>query len=275
LLEKQIDALDCGNAPTPEQIANIDAASNAAFESGKSDINSYVGDAMEQLRTGLSPTLGLRPTDTPIVDRAGRVQQEATRQVGQLATNLAGANANARLSYPLAVSQMNDASSGFQQQLKQATAQFQAGLSDAAATNRLRLLSSAGSTIDSGTQSGIGLVTGSRGNPLSFQRESTTTQTKSPGLMDIVGAVGGVATGLGAMGVKLSDGRTKTDIRTEGYDEAGHRWVRFKYKGDPSKTDVLGVIAQEAEQISPEAVLTDGTGVKHVAYNRLRKSRAA
>jgi hypothetical protein len=275
LLTKQLDALNNGNAPTPEQLQAINDATGAAFDKGKQQVDQYSSDALDQLRQNLSPTLGLRPTDTPITDRGGLIAREGVRQVGQLSSSLAEANANARLNYPLAVQQLNDSSSQFQQNLQQAQAQFQAGLSDAAAQNRLRLLGASGDAINSGTQTGIGLVTGSRGNPLSFTRGSTSTTDKSFGIGDIfsgLGAVGGLASGLGAVGLKISDGRTKYDIRTEGHDDAGHRWVRFKYKGDPNKTDFVGVIAQEAEKISPEAVLTDGTGLKMVNYKRLRRA---
>lgn len=202
LLTKQLDELNNGNAPTPEQLQAINDATDSAFKSGQSDINSFSNDALTQLRQDLSPSLGLRPTDTPIQDRGALIQKEATRQVGQLATSLAGANANARLNYPLAVSQLNDSNSQFQQQLQQAQAQFQSGLSDAATQNRLQLLSSANNAISGGTNAGIGLVTGSRGNPLTFQQGSTTSSNSTPGIGSIIGGLGGLATGLGGLGWK-------------------------------------------------------------------------
>lgn len=271
VLQKQLQDVLQGPNATPEQAAQIDAATQAAQDKGTSDISDFQDTAEQALRTNLSPSLGLRPTDTPIVDRGQLVAKEAVRQQGQLTSNLAQANAEAKLNYPLSAGQLEGAQSQFAGSLTEAANQFQAGLADAANTNRLRLLSSASDMINSGTQTGIGLVTGSKGNPLSFTRDQTTS--KSMGFGDLLGAAGGIMSGLGALG--LSDARAKTDIRTEGYDDAGHRWVSFKYKGDKSRTDHVGVIAQEAEKISPDAVLTDSRGVKYVAYNRLSKRRAA
>lgn len=270
VLQKQLEDSLRGNAATPEQVAQIDAATGAAFDKGKQQVEAYSQDALEQLRTNLSPSLGLRPTDTPITDRGGLIAREATRQVGQLSASLAEANANAKLNYPLAAAGVGQAGANFAGSLKQASDQFQAGLQDAAAANRIRLLGSAGDAIGGGVNQGIGLVTGSRGNPLSFQRGSTQTTSKSYGLGDFLMGIGG---GLQAAdSLSKSDVRSKYDIKTEGHDAAGHRWTRFKYKGDPTGAEYIGVIAQEAEKISPEAVFTDGTGGKWVNYKRLRRS---
>lgn len=267
VLQKQLEDSLRGTAATPEQSAQIDAATGAAFDKGKQQVQDFSTDALDQLRTSLSPSLGLRPTDTPITDRGGLIAREGIRQVGQLSSSLAEANANAKLNYPLAASQVSQAGAGFAGNLKAASDQFQASLQDAAAANRIRLLGSAGDVIGGGTNQGIGLVSGSRGNPLSFQRATTQTTSKSYGIGDYLMAAGNAAATAYA-----SDERVKYDIKTVDYDKAGHRWVRFKYKGDPTATEFEGVIAQEAEKISPEAVLTDGTGLKMVNYKRLRRA---
>src|SRR5438132_111708 len=75
--------------------------------------------------------------------------------------------------------------------LNSASDQFEASLQDAAAANRIRLLGSASDIIGGGTNHGIGLVTGSRENPLSFQRGSTQTTQKEYGLGDYLMAIGG------------------------------------------------------------------------------------
>lgn len=202
LLQKQLQDSLQGTAATPEQTAQIDAATSAAFDKGKQQVQDFSTDALDQLRTNLSTTLGLRPTDTPITDRGGLIAREGVRQVGQLSSSLAEANANAKLNYPLAASQVSQAGAGFSANLKQTSDAFQASLQDEAAQNRLRLLGSAGDTINSGTQTGIGLVTGSRGNPLSFQRGSTSTSNTTPGIGSIIGGLGGLASGLGSLGWK-------------------------------------------------------------------------
>lgn len=270
VLQKQLEDSLRGNAATPEQSAQIDAATNAAFDKGKQQVSDYSADALDQLRTNLSPSLGLRPTDTPITDRGGLIQREGIRQIGQLTSSLAEANANAKLNYPLAASQVSQAGAGFAANLKSASDQFQAGLQDAAAANRIRLLGSASDVIGGGTNQGIGLVTGSRENPLSFQRGSTQTTQKQYGIGDyLMAAAGGLQS---ASSLSKSDIRSKENVETVGYDKAGHRWIRFTYKGDSEKTDQIGVSAQEAEKISPEAVFTDGTGTKWVNYKRLRRA---
>lgn len=270
VLEAQLQQTLNGNAATPEQSAQIDAATQAAMDAGKQQIQSFSDDALTQLRRDLSPTLGLRPTDQPIVDRGAAIQKAATNQYGQLVSNLQSANAQAKLDYPLAAAGVTQAGSNFAASLDNAAQQFQASLSDAATQNRLRLLSSAQDAISGGTNQGIGLVTGSRENPLSFSRGSTTTQSTTPGITSILGGLGALGQGLGAIG--LSDARAKEDVQTVGHDQAGHRWVRFQYKGDPARRQHVGVIAQEVERTDPEAVLTDGRGVKYVDYRRLRRS---
>lgn len=278
VLQAQLQATLKGPGATPEQSAQIDAASKAALDSGTSDINDFQTTALQSLRNNLAPGLGLRPSDTPIVDRGQLVAKEAVRQQGQLATSLAGANAQAKLNYPLAASGVQQAGADFSANLGNAASAFQASLADAAATNRLRLLSSGSDAIGTGINQGIGLVTGSRGNPLSFSRGQTTTQSSSPGLSSILGGIGGLASGIGALGgsaglagvLALSDERMKTDIQTVGNDRAGRRWVNFEYKGDPSHVRHVGVIAQEVEKSDPEAVLTNGIGLKFVDYSKLR-----
>lgn len=88
------------------------------------------------------------------------------------------------------------------------------------------------------------------------------------GVGDTAGGFGGLLTGIKA--VTASDARLKTDVETDHYDRAGHRWVTYRYKDDPVGTVRRGVIAQEVERTDPRAVLTDGTGVKFVDYRKLR-----
>lgn len=282
LLQTQLDQAIQGNNPTAEQIASIDAATKAALASGTSDINAYSDDAYRQLRDNLAPSLGLRPTDTPILDRGSLVAREATRQVGQLTSNLQGANANARLNYPLAAAQVSQATSNSAASISQAAQTFQAQLADAAAANRLNLMQSgnqsfglglngtgaagAGGLFDSASTSGANLINASRMNPLSFQRGGTSTKSDPWGT--VVGLVGGIGSALS--GTSMSDARVKDDVKTVGHDSKGRRWVSFKYKGDPKNVVHVGVIAQEVEKTDPRAVLTDGLGLKYVNYERLR-----
>lgn len=269
VLQKQLEDIQNGPGATAEQAAQIDAATQGQLDKGKSDINEFSTTALDNLRTQLAPGLGLRPTDTPIVDRGQLVAKEAVRQEGQLTSSLATANASAKLNYPLAAAGVSQAGADFAGNLKQASDQFQAALQDAAATNRLRLLSSGSDIVNSGTNQGIGLVTGSRENPLSFSRGSTQETSQSLGLGQILGGIG---QGLGAIGMFASDARVKYNVETDYYDRKGRRWVNFTYKGEPPSVRHHGVIAQEVERTDPDAVFTNGIGLKVVNYAKLREA---
>jgi hypothetical protein len=67
-------------------------------------------------------------------------------------------------------------------------------------------------------------------------------------------------------GLALSDSRYKRDIRYLGVTSGGHRLYSFSYKGDTETH--IGVMAQEAERIEPDAVIEFG-GVKYVDYSKV------
>lgn len=263
LAEKQMrDALN-GYAATPEQIKQIDTATQGALESGRSDLLGFQEDAVRQLREQLSPALGLRPTDTPIIDRGQLIAKEGTRQFGQLTRDLSVANANAKLNYPLTAAGVTNASAQFQQGLGLASQQFQAQLEDSARTNRLRLLSGGTDLTQLGLSGGIGLAGASRPNPLSFQRSKTFDDPSAAWETAISGAAGISAV------LAASDARVKEDVKTVRHDSKGRRWVSFRYIGEHPTVRHVGVIAQEIERTDPEAVLTNGLGLKFVDYSKI------
>jgi hypothetical protein len=70
--------------------------------------------------------------------------------------------------------------------------------------------------------------------------------------------------GLGAAGLlALSDERMKEDITRVGVTDDGHNVYTFRYKGSPQVH--MGVMAQEVEQTTPEAV-REIDGIKYVDY---------
>lgn len=83
------------------------------------------------------------------------------------------------------------------------------------------------------------------------------------------GLFGGLAQGAG-MGLgylfATSDLRVKDNISLLYKDSRGFNWYEFTYKGNNTKH--VGVIAQEVEQILPEAVV-EFNGIKHVNYGML------
>ncbi len=110
LLQLALEDIRRGGAATPEQIELIQQAGDAALERGGTDIERFRTESLDAIRNELAPSLGLRPSDTPILDRGARVAAEATRQGGQLAAGIRGAEASAQLNFPLAQSQLLQAS---------------------------------------------------------------------------------------------------------------------------------------------------------------------
>jgi len=188
LLQLALEDIRRGGAATPEQIELIQQAGDAALERGGVDIERFRTEGLEALREELAPSLGLRPSDTPILDRGARVAAEATRQGGQLAAGVRGAEASAQLNFPLAQSQLLQSSALGQQSIASATQQFQDQLRQAAFTNRLNLQGSVG---------GLGISLASAGAvPFpGFQRGSTTSTSGFS-----LGGVGSLLSGVGALG---------------------------------------------------------------------------
>ena len=85
--------------PTTGQVSSdyetglINQAIEMALASGKSDIDTAFQESLDILKQNLAPSLGLRPGDTPIIDRGGKLALEATRQKSQLSRGLRGQQA--------------------------------------------------------------------------------------------------------------------------------------------------------------------------------------
>ena len=190
LLQLELDAIRRGGAASPQQLDLIGQATEQGIALGESDISRFQGTATERIAQELAPSLGLRPSDTPVQDRAARVASEAVRQQGQLVRGLRQAEATAKLNFPLAAQQLQSAQVQFQQGLFQATSEFQSQLKNAAFLNRLRLS-------ESPQQFGLGLATGFSPNiGAQFPRGSTTRTSSSPSLSGI----GSVLSGIGSIG---------------------------------------------------------------------------
>jgi hypothetical protein len=103
----------------------------------------------------------------------------------------------------------------------------------------------------------------------------TTTTTSNPGFGSILGGIGSLAMGFGkaGLGLSLSDGRLKRDVRTLGHDKKGRRWVAYRFKWEPADAPMRkGVIAQEIAQSDPQAVKVGPKGVLMVDYGKLREA---
>ena len=198
LLDISLENIRQGTKATPEQIELIEEIRSTQLATGESDISRFRDEGLEALREELAPALGLRSTDTPILDRGARVAEEATRQQGQLERGLATTAAGARLNFPIAAGAFEANRIGFQQQLNLATSEFQAQLRQQAFNNRLNLGRSIGGVIGQTASGGLGLAGIGTSFP-GFNAGFTETTSSKLGLGQFllagIGAGGDVATG--------------------------------------------------------------------------------
>lgn len=100
----------------------------------------------------------------------------------------------------------------------------------------------------------IGAVTGNYGGT------STLTQpyfsAPQPSLLSQAGQGVGLLSGIGGLFGMFSDRRLKDDIRKVGKLDNGLRVYSYRYKDDPDEIRRIGLMADEVEEIHPEAVAT-------------------
>ena len=201
--DQLLGSLFGGGGTTPEQQALIESAANNALQSGTADINRQRDQGLQALRTELAPARGLRPNDTPIVDRGGQIVGEANKAADALSAQIRGQQAQFQLQYPLQVQQNQISGLGLQSQYAQQQQQFLSQLQQQALQNRLGLANALGST---GLNiAGIGQQTAAtaKGSPITgVQQGPTTLQQILQGLQvggGIAGGLGGLATGIAAL----------------------------------------------------------------------------
>ena len=202
LLEAELQRIQRGpGVATPEQLTAIEEARAAQVAAGEIDIERARTENLRVLREELAPRLGLRPGDTPILDRGGLIAAEALRQQGVLGNVAGQAAAQARLQFPLAASQLQSQQTQAQQTFGNALSQFQQQLNQQAFQNRLLLSQQLGGIGTQAGQFGLGLagVQASPGRAFgdidAAQKLGTVTAT-TPGFGEIIGGVSG---GLGAL----------------------------------------------------------------------------
>lgn len=198
LLEQELARIERGGAATPEQQRLIGEVTDRAIASGESDIGAFQQRGLDLLANELAPSLGLRPSDSPIIDRGGRIAEEGLRLQSSLVSNLRGAQAQAELNFPLAVQQLQSSGTQFQQGLATQKQQFAEGLRQQAFINRLNLTSGTGG-------SGLNLIGATNPNTaaslgnLQQLRLGSAPQTTSTSGLGISG-IGSVLSGAGAFG---------------------------------------------------------------------------
>ena len=258
LLQAEIDRIRQGGRATPEQLALIKEQADRAIAAGETDIERFRTESLRGIKEQLAPSLGLRPTDSPILDRGGLIAAEAQRQQGQLVQGVRGAEAAAGLSFPLAQGALQSGQAQFQQQLLSSTQQFQAQLRDAAFANRLRLSSQP-------QQLGLGLATGIPFPNPQFSRSITQRTSGGGGIGTVIsgiGAVGGLLSGIGSIFTPSSRALKRDPERAEsGMRDITHeatlekieklpveRW-RYKEGIGLGDADHIGPYAEDFEEV--------------------------
>ena len=114
------------------------------------------------------------------------------------------------------------------------------------------------------TSVGLNLGAAQRSNQLAAQ--SANAQAKAAQNAAIYSAIGEIG-GSASKAAMMSDRRLKTDIKKVGMTDSGLPVYTYKYKGN----DVthMGVMAQEVEEVFPEAV-EEIDGFKAVNYNLIK-----
>lgn len=213
-------------------------------EMGESDISAYRDESLREIANVLGPQRGLRPGDTPLIDRGQLVAQEALRQQGQLVRGVRAQALQSKLEYPLQVRAQELQQKGIaagvlgqradlsmaQTQLGMAGLGQMAGMAQQAMANRAKFASVlAGGQLDVeklrlGMATGIQPQVGSALSAIAASKGQTQTTSMGPlqGISSIAGGVGGLMTGLSAAGI-ISDRALKQDI-----DELPE-WVWNKY----------------------------------------------
>jgi hypothetical protein len=90
------------------------------------------------------------------------------------------------------------------------------------------------------------------------------------GLLGSLGQAGGSG-GLGAL-LALSDRRAKTDIKSIGKTHDKQNIYSYRFKG--SNVPQIGLMADEVEKRTPEAVVRGPDGFKRVNYDRATRKAA-
>jgi hypothetical protein len=116
----------------------------------------------------------------------------------------------------------------------------------------------------SGTQSPYAALQGLMGiigsNNWGSNSTGTATTTKTPGAWDVISGLMGTA----ASAAKFSDRRLKTDIKRVGTLDNGLPVYTFRYHGLPQVH--MGLMAQDVEEVHPDAVVEHESGFKMVNY---------
>ena len=203
------DDLLRGATASAEDAAQIDALAEEAISAGMIDIERFQEQGLESIRNVLAPARGLRPEDSPIIDRGGEIVQEGARQFGQLSANVRGQAAAQKLAFPLQRRAADLAGLGAQFGAATGLADFQKSLRDTAFQNRLalggflgefdlakkNLAIGAGSGIPVNLSGTLASIAGAQGQKVT---QSGSLSQGIGNISSILGGAGSLITGFGA-----------------------------------------------------------------------------
>ena len=194
-----------GRTASPEDARLIQGAADQAIQAGLIDVSRFTEQSIADLIERVTPARGLRPGDSPIIDRGGEIVAEGTRQAGQLISGIRGQQAQQMLQFPLQRRAADLSSVGLQVETLGGLQDFQRVLRDNAFLNRMRLGAGLG---DIGTQQqsfGLGLATGVPVNlsgtlaSIASAQGQTTSGSQSGSFGQGLANIGALAGGAGAL----------------------------------------------------------------------------
>lgn len=206
LLDLELERIRRGGAASPQQLELISGATDAAILAGERDISRFRDESIEAVAEQIAPALGLRPTDSPVVDRAQRIANRGQDLQQDLVTSLRGAEAQARLNFPLAVDQFQSGLSNFQLERARAVDEFRQQLQQASINSRLGFGQGVGQLGLGISQPGFGFinqgVAGQNALRLGLTGSVTRNSFTEPGSVqfaNIAGGIGSLFSGVGSI----------------------------------------------------------------------------
>lgn len=193
-------------------------AADTAITAGQKDIDRFFGDAMKVLQDNATAR-GMRFRDSPILDRGGQIATDVLRQKEDLSEGIRAQQASLNLSHPLEKysilsnvgvneGRLNLDNRSLAQQADQFTSELglrnrtlSADVAQRGIENRLSAATSLMDRYNFGVNSGINLINVTRPNQPQFPDPGSTVTGKTSGssTSQLLGGVGGLASGLGAL----------------------------------------------------------------------------
>lgn len=233
--QKELEGIEPG---VDSDLEALGRESDLAIERGLGDIRTLREDSLRDIRNVLAPRRGLRPTDSPIIDRGQLVAREATRQGANLITGIRGQQA-----------------------------QLERALRERAFENRLRLSSAIGDVGFNTTRLGLGFAAGipvdTRGTLGAISsaqgRESRISNTAGPfgttaggeGYIGPLGEMIGAGVGAAAASSSRSLKRTMGALDTEALMKAVKllKLDRWKWRSKSSDdSEHIGPYAEDMKE---------------------------